>query len=178
MNVFVSSDCNDTFFVDKTLESIEEKSEAVHNAIGIEIQAIYPPRQTITGMTVEDKINQIKNADLIIMNITPRIIANEYFVNSGVLIEYGIVLGLSVVENLCLLCNQQFERARLSPIFHGHDIQQFIQSVEGTELKHIVEGILSAHIARIVERNRQLARNYRTAQGFIQVQIKSADNAT
>jgi hypothetical protein len=178
MKVFVSSDCNDTFFVDKTLEAIHEKSETVHNAIGFEIQPIYPPRQATTGMTVEDKINQIRDSDLVIMNITPRIITNEYVVNSGVLVEYGIVLGLNAVENLCILCNQEFDRARLSPIFHGHDIQQFIQSAEGTELKRIVEGILSIHIAKIVERSRQLAQNYRTAQDFIQVQIKSADNAT
>jgi hypothetical protein len=176
--VFVSSDCNDVFFVDRTLEAIHEKSEEIHNAIGIEIQPIYPPRQTATGMTVEDKINQIKDSDLVIMNITPRIISDEYVVNSGVLVEYGIVVGLNAVGNLCILCNQEFERARLSPIFHGHDIQQFIQSAEGTELKRIVKSILSNHIAKIVQRNKQLAQNYRTIHDFIQVQIKSADNAT
>jgi len=178
LKVFISSDYEDTFFVDNVLAAVHEKSEEIHNAIGIEIQPIYPPRQTTTGMTVEDKIVQIRDSALIIMNITPRVIATEYFVNSGVLIEYGIVLGLSIAENLCLLCNQEFVRARLSPIFHGHDIQQFIQTVGGAELKNIIKNILSNHIAKIVKRSRQLAQSDRIKQDFIQEQIKSASNAT
>jgi hypothetical protein len=178
LKVFISSDCTNTFFVDKTFEAINEKSEEVRNAIGIEIQPIYPPRQSTTGMTVEEKINQIRDSNLIIMNITPRIVSNEYVVNSGVLVEYGVVLGLDETENLCILCDREFERTRLSPIFHGHDIQQFSQRDEGTELKNLIKSILSSHISRIVQRSRQLAQSDRIAHDFIQVQIRSADNAT
>jgi hypothetical protein len=178
LKVFVSSDCDDTFFVNNVLGAIHEKSEEIRTSIGIEIQSIYPPRQTTIGMTVEDKVAQIKDSDLIIMNITPRITSTEYVVNSGVLVEYGIVLGLSIDENLCILCNHDIVRARLSPIFHGHDIRQFIHTDEGVELKNIIKQILSNHIAKIVQRSRQLAQSDRIKQDFIQEQIKSASNAT
>lgn len=95
MKVFISSDSQDFFFVDRTLEAINEKSREVNTAIGIQFEGIFPPRQVTPGMTIQEKVEQIKDANLVLMNITPRTVSEEYVVNSGVLIEYGIVIGLN-----------------------------------------------------------------------------------
>lgn len=173
LRVFVSSDSNDSFFVDNTFAAIDEKSVETSSAIGILIEKIFPPRQTTIGMAVHDKVTQIRDANLVLMNITPNVMSEQYFVNSGVLIEYGIVVGLGEKEKLSMFCDQTIERQRLSPIFHGHDIQSFVRADAGVQLKSLVKNILTDHIRTIVDRSRQLLQDSRTTHAFIRQQLEA-----
>ena len=157
--------------MDRTLEAINEKSQEVNTAIGIQIEGIFPPRQVALGITIQEKVEQIKDANLVLMNITPRTLSGEYVVNSGVLIEYGIVIGLNEKNKLSLFCDAQNERQRLSPIFHGHDIQAFRKDDHGLQLKTTIKDILTGHIRVIVEKNKQMVQSYKTAQDYIQMQV-------
>ena len=157
--------------MDRTLEAIEEKSQEVNTALGIQIEGVFPPRQVTTGMTIQDKVRQIEKANFVLMNITPRTLSDEYVVNSGVLIEYGIVIGLNETGKLSLFCDTQNDRTRLSPVFHGHDIQAFGKDDHGLQLKTMVKNILTLHIRTIVEKSRQMDQSYKTAQDYIHAQI-------
>lgn len=147
--------------MNNTLTAISEKSQEVGDAIGIEIEAIYPPREATTGRTVVKKVERIAEANLVLMNVSAKELSGECVVNPGVLIEYGILIGRNELRKLSLLCNNQTDRARLSPIFHGHDIRSFRLDDEGRELTTAIKEILAEYLKRIVEE----AQKYVTSTG-------------
>lgn len=69
----------------------------------------------------------------------------------------------------------QNERQRLSPIFHGHDIQAFRKDDQGLQLKTMIKNILTGHIRIIVEKNRQMVQSYKTAQDYIQMRVTDSN---
>jgi len=99
-----------TFFVSKVEEAIREKNEDYRRLAGGEIRAFHPPTQRggITQVSLTEKISQIKGANLVIMNITPKRIDEQYYINSGVLIEYGFLIGLNELHKLSLFCENVY----------------------------------------------------------------------
>ena len=88
-------------------------------------------------------------------------------VNPGVLIEYGILVGLEELYKLSLFCDQSFNRQRLSPLFHGRDIQAFIADDEGTQLKGLVRPILEDYMRYAIDRLQSVSRRQRVTNQFL-----------
>lgn len=169
MKVFISSDSFHNFFIDKVTEVIEKKSQQLFNLASARIKRIYPPSQrgraTQTGLL--EKISKIKEADLVIMNITPLEIDGQFFVNSGVLIEYGILVGLDELNKLSIFCEERYPLETLSPLFHGRDIQSFATDDNGEQLKERVRPIIEDCIKVYIGQARRIVRGQKTAQEFI-----------
>jgi hypothetical protein len=128
------------FFIDTVSESIED----LRSKLSIDaIEFIYPPRR-IGGDTgkILTNVLRIREADLVIFDVTPNIISEgEERYNSGVMIEYGIVLALenpispawSREQKLTyrVFCNATFQRGRLTPIINQESVTAYTSDRDG-----------------------------------------------
>lgn len=130
MEVFISSDANQKEFINASLEEIEAKKEDA-GKLSIEIKSIYSPWNIGRRPTnVLERIIQIKDAAIVLMNVTPtgsikRDGQDIPVLNSGVCIEFGILIGINRLEKCHLFCSNEFDRGQISPIFHGEHIDSF-----------------------------------------------------
>lgn len=130
MEIFISSDSNQDYFIKNAMEEIENTKETAKK-LNIEMKPVYPPWNVgRRPANIVERINQIKDASIVLMNITPieTIKIGEkmsYVLNPGVCIEFGILIGINRTDKCRLFCLGKFERGLLSPIFHNQNIDSF-----------------------------------------------------
>lgn len=147
MDIFISSDNRQSFFIDNILEVIREKNE-ISQRLGIDIRPIYPPRNL--GCDSQDiirRILQIKDASLVFMNLTPiEVVDTEYSLNSGVCVEYGIILSIGRRAKCHPFCNIDYRRRNLSPVFQGN-IDIFSED-DSDGFKDTIGGYIDTYLER------------------------------
>lgn len=152
MEVFISSDKNQNEFIDAALQTIEDKREAA-SQLNIDIRPVYPPRNIgRKPANIVERINQIKDAAIVLMNVTPigTITKDErdiFVVNSGVCIEFGILIGINRIEKCHMFCSNQFQVGSISPIFHGQNIDSF-DPAQTDSLKKIIGEYIDAYLRK------------------------------
>lgn len=156
MEIFISSNSNDEFFINNIQDVVDEKSPQLEDLCDEQIFARHPPREW-SNVNLQDKIEEIKKSDIIVMNITPTEIAYHLVINSGVLIEYGILVGSKKLRELYLFCDESIDRSEISPIFHGRDILPFSRNNQ-TEFKQIIDEIISEYIGKAIRERKKMVR--------------------
>lgn len=152
MEVFISSDKNQNEFIGAALQTIEEKKE-VAGQLNIDIKPIYPPRNIGRKPTnLIERINQIKDASIVLMNVTPiaTIRRNEhdiFAINPGVCIEFGILIGINRIEKCHMFCSTQFQKGLISPLFHGQNIDSFDPN-QTDSLKEIIGNYITDYLRK------------------------------
>jgi hypothetical protein len=159
MDIFISSDKHQKEFITPVIEAVKNKADRL-KAEGIDMKPVYPPWNIgrIPSNIVE-RINQIRDAHIVLMNVTPigsikRVIdekEKEFFcVNSGVSIEFGILMGIGRLEKCRLFCSNKFDVGQISPIFHGQNIDPFDPD-KPDSLKETVELYITEHLGKMDE---------------------------
>lgn len=137
MIVYLSCDVQNDFFIKIILDSINEINKATDNVF----ELVYPPKKIgkDTG-TVRDNILQIKQADIVVFDITPKIEKEIESYNSGVMIEFGIVLDLEdsaipwgrIPKPIFrIFCNSKFPRGKITPIINETSISSYKDDADG-----------------------------------------------
>lgn len=107
MNLYISAERNNTYFVD-TINEYCTNSQGKHTAIFL------PDIPATPGETLSRRIiRHLNSSDLIFMDLTPQeykieINANtfetRYFTNTGIVIEYSIAIILGRIEDMKIYC--------------------------------------------------------------------------
>ena len=165
MDIFISSDNRQGEFIDAVLDEINRRQEAARES-NIDIRPIYPPRGLgRQPASLFERINQIRTASLVMMNVTPigslRQTVNDTVIeipviNSGVAIEFGILMGINRIEKCHLFCSTTFRRGTISPLFLGQNIDAF-DSNDTTALKAQVGTYIAEFLRRCTDEFEHLA---------------------
>jgi hypothetical protein len=172
MDIFISSDRHQEKFITPVLEAVRSKADRLRDE-GIDMNPVYPPWNIgrVPSSMVE-RINQIRDAHVVLMNVTPigsikRVIneneIEDFCVNSGVSIEFGILMGIGRLEKCHLFCSSKFGVGNISPIYHGQNIDRFDPDKPDL-LKETVELYLTEHLGKMDEKYERYASNSSSAR--------------
>lgn len=134
MNIYLSCDSSNEFFINV----IEAATKSVgKNFEPTAITLVYPPRRIGPDKgSVKWNTLMIRDADLVIFEVTPRVneMRKEVQYNPGVMIEFGIVLdqdsptsggtsgrsweGRLPKPSYFVFCSNKFSRTRLTPLLN------------------------------------------------------------
>jgi hypothetical protein len=120
MKIFISASSSKNEFITSIKALINSEYSNRHTCIYI------PWDPTLArDATLLDRIKYgIIRSHLIIMEATPDAFRpvgsrrTEWVTNQGVLIEYGIIVGLDWLNKLCIYCEESVSRKHIHPTFH------------------------------------------------------------
>jgi hypothetical protein len=149
LRIYLSCDNKNDFFVEAVVLAVRRLRR---RSSSTSIELIYPPR-AIGGDTgkVLTNILRISAADVILFDVTPKKSRGHELrtYNPGVMIEYGIVLGLDNPAAMGqggpgtpwngrqprpvyrVFCNRSFPRSSLSPIINQESVREYRRSPSG-----------------------------------------------
>ncbi len=174
MNVYLSCDRENAFFISSAIDARDKINSGWGNTNAVRL--IYPPRKIgLSGpRNIQTNVLLITTADLVILDMTPKLLkvqGQRQRVpkhNEGVLIEYGISLGMKKMmgkgiyyrPSYRVFCSQAFPRQRLPPIASAEDVEDYdprarsraklVEKIE-SEMRHKATEILARGYPRIVE---------------------------
>jgi len=148
MEIFISSDGRQKMFIDSVLCVAEEK-RIILQSLGIDLVPIFPPRNIgCDSGDILERVLRIEGASLVFMNVTPIATSEEMpVINSGVCVEYGILLGIRRLEKCHLFCSKEYDRSEVSPLFHGRHIDSF-RTDHQDNLKVLLNDYIDKYLAR------------------------------
>ncbi len=161
--MYLSCDTRNTFFKRAVREAIDEFRPSM--PAGTSLDLVYPPDHLgVSTGTVLGNVLELRNADVVIFDVTPTVEGQTVSYNTGVMIEYGMVVALENPPTSWLMpwgrtprpvhqvfCDSVFPRRNLTPIINA-DVTTYPQTDEGMRaLKSDIRSVLERRIAERVE---------------------------
>lgn len=153
MRVFLSSNRGDAFFIGAVKQAVGELNGKLGPGI---VDLVYPPEGLgIDSGKILTNVLEIIRSDVVLLNVSPERIGDKAVTNSGVLIEYGIVLGQHSVPTAKRLpepiyrifCGDDFHRSDLGPLMSQEDVIPFSREEAGkVELTQRVVKLIQSKI--------------------------------
>jgi hypothetical protein len=150
MKIFISAAIEQTFFV----ECIKEVATERHDDV------VFCPEKfrDLRDKTLLDKVTrEMDESHLVLMDLTITQHNEEWFVNSGVLIEYGLFVGTKGLEYGFMFCEESTDRDRLPPLIPRTEVTPYsTQDREG--FKKVVKEAIEKFERDAPERERRIYR--------------------
>jgi hypothetical protein len=161
LNIYLSCSSRNDFFIDAVIRVFEQKKTKFgSNAITL----YYPPRAIPSDSgKVLTNVLKIREADLVIFDVTPDSTASaELALNSGVMIEYGIVVALENQQGIpwgrlprpkyrIYLKDSISRSSVVTPILNQESIAPFSTTSDGTlQLEREISDLIEDKIKEIL----------------------------
>lgn len=134
MKIFISAPSEQTVF----LECIKEVADERHDDV------VFCPEKfrTLRDRTLLDKVyREMDESHLILMDLTMKKINPEWYANSGVLIEYGLLVGIKSLEYVYMFCEEATDRDHLPPLIPRTEVKSYSTNDRDGLKKRIREAI-------------------------------------
>lgn len=128
LRVFVSAPRQKRFFIDCVKEVVDERSD----------RWFYPPDEfrDLDDKQILDKVKrELRDSNLVLMDVSMKSCDDESYPNSGVMIEFGLVVNdpRKGIDFAYFFCDETTERNDLPPMIPRVDVEQYSEDEENRE---------------------------------------------
>lgn len=152
MKVYISAPRDKRFFIECVKAVVEERND----------KWFYPPDESrdLDDKQILDKaMKELWLSNLVLMDVSMECFNDKCYPNSGVMIEFGLVMNDSRKEglgNVYLFCDEATERSRLPPMIPRVEVEQYSESEGNREnFKKIIRHAIEDFERKLPERLQQ-----------------------
>lgn len=118
MKIFISAPSEQIFFIECIREVASERNDDV----------VFCPEdfRNLRDRTLLDKVyREMDSSHLILMDLTMVKKDDKWYANSGVLIEYGLLVGIKSLEYVFMFCEESTDRDRFPPLIPRTEVNSY-----------------------------------------------------
>jgi hypothetical protein len=149
LKVYISAPREKRFFIECVKEIIEQRGD----------KWFYPPDESrdLDDKQILDKVmKELWFSNLVLMDVSMKCFDDKCYPNSGVMIEFGLLMNASGKEGIhdaYLFCDDRTDRSRLPPMIPRVEVEQYSENEENREnFKKIIQSRLEDFQGKIPER--------------------------
>lgn len=149
VKIFISAPRGKRTFIDCVNSVAQERGD----------RTIYPPdefRDLRDRQLLEKAMREVRTSHLVLMDVSMENLGEKWYPNSGVMIEFGLVMNdpTKGIECVYMFCDQDTERDHLPPMIPRVEVTQYSENNED-ELKGFIRTALQEYGEAVPERLRQ-----------------------
>lgn len=150
MKIFISASSEQSFFVECVREVANERHDDV----------VFCPEKfrDLRDKTLLDKVfRELNTSHLVLMDLTMNQCTDEFYANSGVLVEYGLLIAMKSLEYIFMFCEESTDRDRLPPLIPRTEVTPY--STDDREVfKEMIRKAIEQFEREAPERERRIMR--------------------
>ena len=151
MKIFISASSNSRVFID----AIREVALARGDPPPFFCPDLYRyPEETDLLRKV---LGRLDDSHLVLMDVSMTMCDDQYVVNQGVLIEFGLCIYWRGLQYVYLFCDENTDRMQLPPLMPRVDVQQY-NSNDPESIRDLVRNVLATFERELPERERRFQR--------------------